>query len=79
MSKLSDADWMAYVESFDFVTLTETFIDENFDLSHVFTDYFKFVSPAIKLSHQGRTIGWNSSHGAQQYVKFCSRNWCTVP
>ena len=57
MSKLSDADWMAYVESFDFVTLTETFIDENFDLSHVFTDYFKFVSPAIKLSHQGRRSG----------------------
>ena len=54
---MSDADWMAYVESFDFVTLTETFIDENFDLSHVFTDYFKFVSPAIKLSHQGRRSG----------------------
>ena len=52
VSKLSDADWMAYVESFDFVTLTDTFIDENFDFSHVFTDYVKFVSPAIKLSHQ---------------------------
>ena len=57
VSKLSDADWMAYVESFDFVTLTETFIDENFYLSHVFTDYVKFVSPAIKLSHQGRRSG----------------------
>ena len=54
MSKLSDADWMAYVERFDFVTLTETLIDENFDLSHVFTDYVKFVFPAVKLSHQGR-------------------------
>ena len=31
VSKLSDADWMTYVESFDFVTLTETFIDENFE------------------------------------------------
>ena len=57
MSKLSDADWMAYVERFDFVTLTETFIDENFDLSHVFTDYFKFIFPAVKLSHQGRRSG----------------------
>ena len=57
MSRLSDADWMAYVESFDFVTLTETFIDENFDLYQVFTDYFKFVSPAIKLSHQARRSG----------------------
>ena len=46
MSKLSDVDWMAQVESFDFVTLTETFTDENFD----FTDYVKFVSPAVKLS-----------------------------
>ena len=26
-------------------------------LSHVFTDYVKFVSPAIKLSHQGRRSG----------------------
>ena len=46
VSKLSDVDWMAQVESFDFVTLTETFTDENFD----FTDYVKFVSPAVKLS-----------------------------
>ena len=57
VSKLSDADWMTYFESFDFVTLTETFIDENFEFSHVFTDYVKFLSPAIKLSHQGRRSG----------------------
>ena len=54
---MSDADWMAYVEGFNLVTLTETFIDKNFDLSHVFTDYVKFVSPAVKLSHQGRRSG----------------------
>ena len=27
---------MAYVESFDLVTLTETFIDKNFDLSRLY-------------------------------------------
>ena len=35
-SKLSDCDWVKYVEQFDFVTLVETFVDNTFDMSGVF-------------------------------------------
>ena len=56
-SKLYDCDWVKYVELFDFVTLTETFIDNDFDLSGVFHDFIKFVCPAVKLSYHGRRSG----------------------
>ena len=56
-SKLSDCDWRNYVEQFDFVTLTETFVDNSFDMSGVFCDHIKYVSPAVKLSYQGRRSG----------------------
>ena len=35
-SKLSDCDWVKYVEQFDFVTLVETFVDNTFDMSVFF-------------------------------------------
>ena len=35
-SKLSDCDWVKYIEQFDFVTLVETFVDNTFDMSGVF-------------------------------------------
>ena len=35
-SKLSDCDWVKYVEQSDFVTLVETFVDNTFDMSGVF-------------------------------------------
>ena len=41
-SKLYDCDWVKCVELFDFVTLAETFIDNDFDLSGVFHDFVKF-------------------------------------
>ena len=53
-SKLSDCDWVKYVEQFDFVTLVETFVDNTSDTSVFFDDYVKFVCPAAKLSYQGR-------------------------
>ena len=59
-SKLSDCDWVKYVEQFNFVTLAETFADNTFDMSVVvvvFCDYVKFVCPAVKLSYQGRRSG----------------------
>ena len=56
-SKLYDCDWVKYVELFDFVTLTETFMDNDFDLSGVFHDFIKFVCPAVKLSYHGRRSG----------------------
>ena len=39
------------------MTLTETFIDSDFDLSGVFHDFIKFVCPAVKLSYHGRRSG----------------------
>ena len=57
-SKLSDCDWVKYVEQFDFVTLVETFVENTFDMSGIFfSDYVKFVCPAVKLSYQGRRSG----------------------
>ena len=35
-SKLSDCDWVKYVEQSDFVTLVETFVDNTFDMSVFF-------------------------------------------
>ena len=49
---------MKYICSFDFVTLTETFIEDSSDLcKHFFPDYKTFPVPAIKLSNHGRRSG----------------------
>ena len=56
-SKLLDWDGMNWVGQFVFVTLTETFVDNSFDMSGVFCDHIKYVSPAVKLSYQGRRSG----------------------
>jgi hypothetical protein len=56
-SKLADVDWVRYVERFDFVSIIETFVDDNFDLSNVFHEYDKFMCPAVKLSYHGRRSG----------------------
>ncbi len=52
-SKLSDCDWVKYVEQFDFVTLVETFVDNTFDLSVFFGDYVKFVCPVSSCHTKG--------------------------
>ena len=54
--KLSDHTFVNFVTTHDFVTFTETFIDEDFDAS-VFNEYDCFVSKAKKLSKQGRLSG----------------------
>ena len=56
-SKLFDCDWRNYVELFDFVTPTETFVDNSFDISGVFCDYVKYVSPVVELSYRERRSG----------------------
>ena len=72
-SKLYDCDWVKYVELFDFVTLTETFIDNDFDLSGVFHDSIKFVCPAVKLSYHGRRSGGLLVMVKKQLAKFTER------
>ena len=48
---------MKYVELFDFVCLTETFVDSDFDYSRMFTDHLKYPVPAKSLSKKGRDSG----------------------
>ena len=57
VSKLYDADLLDYIGHYDFVSLSETFLDESFDFTNIFTSHVKFTSPAIKLSTQGRKSG----------------------
>ena len=52
-NKLDDVDFVQFVNKFDFVCLTETFL--NFELNqNVFKDFKLFNAPARKLSHRGR-------------------------
>ena len=52
--KLSDSDFMRYIQNFDIICLIETLIDATFDLSNQFGDYLKYITPVIKLSYTGR-------------------------
>ena len=70
-SKLYDCDWVKYVELF--LTLTETFIDNDFDLSGVFHNFIKFVCPAVKLSYHGRRSGGLLVMVKKQLAKFTER------
>ena len=54
-AKINDADFISYVNKFDFVCLLETFVE---DLkTNVFYNFIHFVSPAVKLSRAGRRSG----------------------
>ena len=52
------------------MTLTETFIDNDFDLSCVFHDFVKFVCLAVKLSYHGRCSGGLLVMVKKQLAKF---------
>jgi exonuclease III len=65
-NKLNVTSFINYVNSFDFVCLTETFVDKSFDYSGFFIDFLKFVAPARKLSHFRRNSG-----GVVLLVKKC--------
>jgi len=52
------------------VTLTETFIDNDFDPSCVFHDFVKFVCLAVKLSYHGRRSGGLLVMVKKQLAKF---------
>lgn len=57
VTKLSDIAFVNYVENFDFVCLTETFLDNNFDFNSIFLNHAKYPAPAKKLSVHGRKSG----------------------
>ena len=55
-NKVDDEDFVQFVNKFDLVCLTETFL--NFELNqNVFKDFKLFNAPARKLSHWGRCSG----------------------
>ena len=56
LSKMIDPDFTCYLRSFSIICLTETFL-VYFDNENIFPDYDCFISPAQKLSHQGRHSG----------------------
>lgn len=57
VSKLSDSDFMRYLQNSDIICLIKTFIDATFDLSSHFGDYQKYITPAVKLRYMGRRSG----------------------
>ena len=52
-----DKTWFNYIDQFDIVSLVETHLDDNVDVSDLFTSFELFTRPAIKLSVQGRRSG----------------------
>ena len=55
-NKLDNIDFVQFVNKFNFVFLTETFL--NFELNqNVFKDFKLFNAPPRKLSHRGRCSG----------------------
>ena len=55
-SKLGEADFLQYVNSFDVVCFTETFLEYKRPLDY-FSEFIQFMSPAIKITQQGRRCG----------------------
>jgi hypothetical protein len=56
MSKICEADFMQYIYQFDILCFTETFLEKSKSLD-CFPDYLQFISPATKLTQQGRSSG----------------------
>ena len=53
--KLGDKEFIECVSFFDFICLTETFLDHF--TSTVFSDHVAYCKPAVKLTRQGRQSG----------------------
>lgn len=49
-------DFIDYLNTFDLICLTETFVDEGFEITAL-KEFIIFIAPAKKLSRQGRRSG----------------------
>ena len=49
-------DFIDYLNTFDLLCLTETFVDEGFEITAL-KEFIFFIAPAKKLSRQGRRSG----------------------
>ena len=73
LSKVCEADFTQYVSGFDIICLTETFLERIQPLD-CFPDFLQFSSPALKLSHHGRSSG-----GVLLLVKRVWEKFVSVP
>ena len=72
LQKLKNQDFVNFVNGFDFVCLTETFL--NFDLRcNVFEEFELFNAPARKLSHKSRCSGGTLVMIRKLYMKYFDR------
>ena len=55
-AKLVSNDFIDYLNTFDLLCQTETFVDEGFEISAL-KEFIFFIAPAKKLSRQGRRSG----------------------
>ena len=55
-AKLVSNDFIDYLNTFDLICLTETFVDEGFEITAL-KEFIIFIAPANKLSRQGRRSG----------------------
>lgn len=58
-------DFLDYLNTFDLICLTETFVDAGFEIT-VLKDFSVFMAPARKLSRQGRRSG-----GVVVFIRKC--------
>ena len=70
-SKTQDADFVHFVNKFDFVGLLETFVSDV--KTNVFSNYVMYVTPAIKLSNIGRKSGGVIVMVKKMFAKFVER------
>ena len=54
---MTDPDFISYVGGFDVITLVETFLDKNFELTNHFPNFEVFQASAVKLTHGRRSGG----------------------
>ena len=58
-------DFIDYLNTFDLICLTETFVDKEFEIT-ILKDFVFFIAPAKKLSRQGRRSG-----GVVVFIRKC--------
>ena len=77
MSKLESPDCVKYINRFDFVCLTETFIEKDLK-SPLLAHYVIFSAKAKKLSRQGRYSGGVVVLAKKKYAHLVSRVECNM-
>ena len=73
-AKLVSNDFIDYLNTFDLICLTETFVDKEFEIT-ILKDFVFFIAPAKKLSRQGRRSG---GFHKEMFCAFVHASQCEV-